>query len=176
MGAIRSLALLACLACSTANSSLIDRLAGEQLPVTYAPDGAGDDTVMVLSAGPDGRVADPPSALKDIVLAGDDAIPLLIVCLDDSRPTTATYGLKTQTRVPLGFVCLDVLLHIANGPVHVDDCADDGMGACVKSDYYFLPDAPARSRAIVKRKWQELWDQKLLTFQRPSWWRPSSDS
>jgi hypothetical protein len=169
---ISLLALLILAACGTVSHGPIDRLAAEQLPVSYVNDGAGDATVMNLGADSDGAVTEPPPALRDLVLAGERSVPLLIECLQDTRKTTATYGPAAVDKVPLGFVCLDVLVHVVRGPVHVEDCAYDGMGACVQEAYYFMPDATAAERARVQAAWQELWNKKLLKFETPSWWRP----
>jgi hypothetical protein len=72
-------------------------------------------------------------------------IPVLVAHLDDQRLTSAKFDggrfAHAPIQVPLGYICLDILLHATSGnAVHVADCADDGLGACVRSGYYFRPD------------------------------------
>ena len=104
----------------------------------YVEDGAADGSVTSSER--------PPQAVKNILDLGPKAIPLLIAHLDDTRLTSATFeGGFTwgkPIRVPVGHVCLDILLHIIGENRHVFDweCGDDGLGACVKKGYYFRPD------------------------------------
>jgi len=62
-------------------------------------------------------------------------------------------------------------------PVHVADCADDGLGACIHENFYFRPDDyshcwPDRCEArpwvrIVQQNWKRLFLQKKIRFEDP---------
>jgi hypothetical protein len=143
----------------------------------YVEDGAADGSVT--SSG------SPPQAVKDILDLGPKAIPLLIAHLDDTRLTSATFeGGFTwgkPIRVPVGHVCLDVLMHIIGENRYIFDweCGDDGLGACVKEGYYFRPDEfyPVNKNEyiarlgvrVVKSNWQRAYRRGWLTVHRHSY-------
>ena len=142
----------------------------------YVEDGAADGSVT--------SPASPPQAVKNILDLGPKAIPLLIAHLDDTRLTSATFeGGFTwgkPIRVPVGHVCLDILMHITGGNRHISDsdCFDDGLGACVKEGYYFRPDEyyPAGKNEYIARlgvrvakvNWLRAYRRGWLNFHRPS--------
>jgi hypothetical protein len=156
--------------------SLIDALTSAPALVAYVEDGAAWMSVL------DGSSA----TVKAIVSLGAEAIPLLISHLDDTRLTSATFdGGVTRgrpIRVPVGYLCLDILLEIVDdrAPVFIKDCADDGLGACIEPDYYFRPDEyypgawkEYRAREgvrVVKRSWERAYRSKLLHFRSPVRW------
>jgi hypothetical protein len=137
----------------------------------YADDGAGDGTVTykgeLIGSGPNVK---PDPRVKAVVDLKSAAIPLLITHLDDPRPTRIRFQGKP---VPLGHVALDILTHVIGetNTVFVQDCADDGLGACIQPAYYFRPDASLQQMKAVKQSWQKLNDVNGLVFQYPSWWR-----
>ena len=134
----------------------------------YVEDGAGDGTVL--------RSKDQTAELAaTLTRCPQEAGPLLIERLDSRRKTS----FKSQTSrtgsegraVSLGFVCLDVLLHIVvpMKPVFDEDCADDGLGACLNPPYYFRPDSQdAVAITKSKRSWQTLLRAGRLRFQSPA--------
>jgi hypothetical protein len=142
----------------------------------YVEDGAADGSVTSPES--------PPQAVKNILELGPRAIPLLIAHLDDTRLTSATFeGGFTwgkPIRVPVGHVCLDILIHIIgeNRYIFDWDCGDDGLGACVKHGYYFRPDEyyPVNNNEyiardgvlMVKANWLRAQRKGLLRFRRPS--------
>ena len=85
--------------------------------------------------------------VKDIVALRDKAIPLLIEHLDDTRPTSATtfqggYLTDKPIRVPVGYVCLDILINIIgvkNRLIYSEE-EHGGFGSEIKDGYYFRPD------------------------------------
>jgi hypothetical protein len=154
----------------TSRDTVIDGLAAAAtLKCAYSDDGAADATVL----------QDPVPEVRAVLALQERAIPILIRHLDDQRPTAATFSTgsfhRTTTRVPVGYVCLDILTNIVatkNGIIRTD-CADDGLGACVAAGYYFRPDATlagakANMRA-VKARWQRAYDRRWLSFRYPSW-------
>src|SRR5205085_1769406 len=102
---------------------------------------------------------------------------LLIAHLDDTRLTSAAFGRDDPQRVPVGHICLDILTNIIRAPrILVIDCADDGLGACIREGYYFRPDAyshrgnriVARSDVYrVKRNWQRAYRRGHIKYQHP---------
>jgi hypothetical protein len=150
----------------------IDALFAAPRLVTYSHDGAADNTVT--AAG------EPIPEVRAIVNLGRRAIPLLIAHLDDTRPTSARFG-RDNLSVPVGHVCLDILTNIIRARrILVEDCADDGLGACVRDGYYFRPDAYARRGgglvarpevSRVKRNWQRAYRRGYIRFRYPEWWR-----
>src|SRR5829696_2766564 len=126
--------------------------------VGYSSDGAADATVMDVGNNGYGMIENPIPEVADVVKLGASVIPPLIDCLDDPRPSSATFNAlqgNPSWRVPIGHVCLDILTHLTDPPgVSVKDCADDGLGACVNEGYYFPPDAYLKqgSKYIPKRE------------------------
>jgi hypothetical protein len=120
---------------STFPSRRIDTLVSAPHLVVYSDDGAADATV----------VNNPVAEVRSILQLGAKAIPLLIAHLGDTRLTAATFGRGQAQRVPVGYVCLDILSNIIwSKRILVADCSDDGLGACVRDGYYFRPDAYLR--------------------------------
>lgn len=162
--------LLMCLTAQAKGNQYIDALVSAPSLVAYSGDGAADATVT----------ENPAPAVRAIVNLGAKAIPLLIAHLDDTRLTSATFR-RNDVRVPVGHVCLDILTHIIKAPrILIADCADDGLGACIREGYYFRPDAfshngsrlilrPAVSR--VKRNWQRAYRRGYIKYQYPEWWK-----
>lgn len=142
--------------------------------VEYSEDGAGDATVLL----PRDKVREPILALLQL---GQRGIPLLIECLVDGRVTAVRFNGNTVSRpmrVPLGYVCLDILLGVTRATaLQVRDCADDGMGACIDERYYFRPDDYSRCWPdmclprpwvrTVQNNWRRLWLRKRIHFKDP---------
>ena len=143
------------------DESLIDALVAAPELVTYGEDGAHDATVLALYLQNVDEVIPPRKEVRDIVALKDKAIPLLIGCLDDTRPTSAIFiggyvSGKPYPKVPVGHVCLDILIHIAKNLDDNDkDCprGESELGACIKDGFYFRPDdydGRGGERAIVR--------------------------
>ena len=141
----------------------------------YSEDGAADATVVFPGRGL--RPAEPIVAL--LGLKGG-ALPLLIDCLSDMRITSVRFDGNSMTRpmnVPLGYVCLDILMNLAGGPVFYPNCADDGLGACVNYNLYFRPDdydGCSKQECllrpwiiVVQRAWRRLYLAHKLKFHDP---------
>jgi hypothetical protein len=156
-----------------ATEDLIGELASTpDFGIVYVADGAGDGTVLNDK---------PSAAVKKIVNLSDAAIPLLIRHLDDTRTTSAMYkGGKYWAKpitVPVGYLCLDILSQIVKDKKELfvqgrRDCDFDGMGACIRSKYYFYPEAAyLRSSKVpsVKGNWEAANQVGLLKFRFPSW-------
>lgn len=126
--------------------------------VVYSDDGAADATVTER----------PNKVVRQIINLKAAAIPLLIKHLDDRRLTTAQFK---NRRVPLGHICLDILLNITKGnTVHIKDCFDDGLGACIEFEYYFRPDVlQHRKMKAVQQAWARAFQNKKIKFQYPAW-------
>lgn len=98
----------------------------------------------------------PDPRVKAIVDLGDRAVPMLIDCL----------------------ASLDVLMLITDcTDAHVEDCADDGFGACMNEDFYFRPDIYSRSSnisqanakvAAVRSAWRKTFRRGRVKFIYPS--------
>ena len=122
------------------NSSLIDALVAAPELVTYGEDGSHDASVLALYTQDVDEVIPPKKEVRDIVALKDKAIPLLIGCLDDTRKTSAIFN---GGLVPVGHVCLDILLNISKNLDSNDkDCprGESELGACIKDGFYFRPD------------------------------------
>jgi len=156
---------------SNERDGLVSALLDAEFGRVYADDGAGDGTITnkgeLIESGPDVK---PDSRVKAIVDLGAEALPLLIKHLDDIRPTRIVFEKKPT---PLGHVALDILTHIVKETptVFVVDCADDGLGACIKPGYYFRPDASFAQMRAVKEKWRKTYQRGQLEFRYPHWWR-----
>jgi hypothetical protein len=173
---MKYLIIVSFLICSAAQSveakanRYIDSLMSAPSLVAYSDDGAADATVTEK----------PVPAVHAIINLGAKAIPLLIAHLDDARLTAATFG-RNNIRVPVGHVCLDILTHIIKAPrILIADCADDGLGACIREGYYFQPDAFSHkgNKSIaplevsrVKRNWQRAYRRSYIKYQYPKWWK-----
>lgn len=165
----------------SSRSRYIDALVRAPKLITYSDDGAADATVTEVGSNEMGIVENPIPSVRDIVNLRAAAIPMLIAHLDDTRPTSAIFDVNRPRTVLVGYVCLDILTHIVRARgILVEDCADDGLGACIKDGYYFRPDAyrskgkeyVAHSDARhVKLKWRQAYLKGLLRFQYPPWWK-----
>jgi hypothetical protein len=150
---------------------LFDALVNARLGDVYYEDGAADGTVLMagesIGSGP---YMHPHPAVKALVDLRERALPLLIRHLDDKRPTGTTFK---ERPVPAGHVALDVLLGIVKRDARffIPDCADDGLGACVKPGYYFRPDASAMQMAEVKANWEKAYRANHLRFVYPHFWK-----
>jgi hypothetical protein len=121
----------------------IDALVSAAHLVVYSEDGAADATV----------VENPVREVRNILRLGAKAIPLLIAHLEDTRITAAKFGRSQAQGVPVGYVCLDILSNIVmSKSILIDDCSDDGLGACVRDGYYFRPDAYSRENGRIVPK------------------------
>jgi hypothetical protein len=154
---------------------LLDQLAKEPgLGLVYIDDGSGEGTLV----GPSQN-----AIVHKIVGSGSEIIPVLIKHLDDRRPTSALYKgdryWNDPVRVSLGFVALDILTQITrdntslfvNGQKH---CEYDGMGACIRVQYYSKPptflnlDPESRKRVQrLKTNWKSAYKRGLVNFEPP---------
>jgi len=88
----------------------------------------------------------------------------LIDYLDSTATTKCTFERRL---IPLGFVCLDILLksvHDDYRDVVFIDSADDGLWATVREMYYFPPDilrnpVGKRKMASVRAAWESLYEK-----------------
>jgi hypothetical protein len=167
----------------------IDALISAPILVTYVDDGAADSSVTNVDANSNRvRVVEEPiPSVRDIINLRQRAIPILIVHLDDTRLTSAKLcsyfpgGRKECAPVPIGYVCLDILMNIVKAPkIITNECGDDGLGACIESAYYFRPDAYVRKsdRFVagaevhrVKSNWQRAYRKRYLKYEYPEWWK-----
>ena len=157
---------------------LIEALVKAPFKTVYHDDGAADATVTAV-ATPDASRQDAPAQVRGVLDLGPSCLPLLIAHLDDQRLTSATFDggrfAQAPIQVPLGYVCLDILLNATAGQaVHVVGCADDGLGACVRAGYYFRPDVLSRPEGVVtmrriKTRWQRSYQAKRVRFEYPTW-------
>jgi hypothetical protein len=145
----------------------------------YYEDGASDASVLFPSKEgiPYGRPVEP---LISLVRLREKSFPLLIDCLNDRRVTSVRFDGNRITKpmnVPLGYVCLDILMFTASGRVSDPQCADDGLGACMNDGFYFRPDDYAncweqecRLRpwvTVVQRNWKKELFARRLRFVNP---------
>lgn len=121
--------------------------------IEYTEDGAADATVLDSS-----RVT--PESVIAVLRLKAQGLPLLIDCLNDGRLTSISFGGNATTRemkVPIGYVCLDILMGITKGPISYPNCADDGLGACVHYELYFRPgdyyNCQEHEHACLTRPW-----------------------
>lgn len=148
--------------------------------MSYYEDGAADASVLFPrnSDNPYDKPRDPVIAL---VRLGAKSFPLLIDCLDDRRVTTVRFEGNNITRpmnVPVGYVCLDILMAITWGkPVADPDCSADGLGACMNHGFYFRPDDYSNCWPrecllrpwvkVVQRNWRREYLRGHLRFHNP---------
>jgi len=148
-------------------------LAVTDFRIGYFEDGAADASVLFpQSSQKPYEYLMPVEPVAALVGLRDRGIPLLIDCLSDGRMTQMHFGGNTITRpmnVPVGYVCLDILMQEVQGSqVAGPDCADDGLGACMKNGFYFRPDDYYRctERNCLLRPWvlvvQETWRKAYL--------------
>jgi len=145
----------------------------------YVNDGAADASVL----WPNGSFKPDPTVLAIFHLR-QKGLPLLIDCLHDLRVTNVVCNgaqFKEPEPVPVGFVCLDILMGTTLGGItNIKDCADDGLGACMEPGYYFRPDdyeypcclgyGICMSRPwvqVVQRNWRRAYLCGQLKFKNP---------
>jgi len=145
----------------------------------YVNDGAADASVL----WPNGSFKPDPTVLAIFHLR-QKGLPLLIDCLHDLRVTNVVCNgaqFKEPEPVPVGFVCLDILMGTTFGGItNIKDCADDGLGACMEPGYYFRPDdyeypcclgyGICMSRPwvqVVQRNWRRAYLCGQLKFKNP---------
>jgi len=174
---------------TTSNEKLIDALvAAPNLSVRYVEDGAADASVLAFYENGDPSVArQNPKEVLDVVVLREKAIPLLIECFNDTRPTSATVSLGYLTdkpvRVPVGFICLDILTSIverSNKLIFFED-ASDGFCGDIKDGFCFRPDDykaydDDRFKArpivrIVKANWQKAYRNGKIKYDYKSAWK-----
>lgn len=148
--------------------------------IHYYDDGAVDASVLfpMTKDTPYDRLRDPVVA---VVRLRERSFPLLIDCLTENRVSTAQFDGNAMTKpmkVPLGYVCLDILMAVTRGkPASDPDCSDDGLGACMNEGFYFRPDDYARCWpetcllrpwvAVVQQKWRSALLNRKLRFHNP---------
>ena len=144
----------------------------------YYEDGAADASVLFPEGVNYPRPAEPVIAL--VRLRGK-VLSLLIDCLNDGRITSIRFDGNRRTssmNVPVGYVCLDILMNTTRGkPVSDPECADDGLGACMNFGFYFRPDdyyecsdSACLSRpwiSVVQRNWKKQFLANRLRFRNP---------
>jgi len=148
----------------------------------YYEDGAADATVLFPeSSQPPYGYLMPPAPVIALVRLRGGSLPLLIDCLSDRRITSMRFEGNRVTQpmnVPLGYVCLDILMNEVSGrPVSDPNCADDGLGACMKYGFYFRPDDYYACTdndcmvrpwiLVVQRKWKNEYLAHRLRFHNP---------
>jgi hypothetical protein len=148
----------------------------------YVEDGAADATVLFPESNqPPYDYLMPPAPVTALVRLGAKSIPLLIDCLSDTRITNMRFEGNRITQamnVPLGYVCLDILMNEVSGkPVSDPSCADDGLGACMNYGFYFRPDDYYACTdkdcmlrpwiSVVKRNWKNEYLAHRLRFHNP---------
>ena len=174
---------------TTSNEKLIDALVtAPNLFVRYVEDGAADNSVLALYENGDPNVPrQNPKEVLDVVALREKAIPLLIECFDDTRPTSAAvlfggYLTVNPVLVPVGFICLDILTSIIernNKLIFVEEpsdgfCGDMKDGYCFRpDDYKSYGDDRFKKRPIVrivKANWQKAYrDGKVKYNYKVEW-------
>ena len=186
-------AVAVCLAAGAAAQEPCSRQAVEQalqrvlelkdLGAIYFEDAACDGSIV--KQPPDLRYCRPQVA--PILQCAEKAAAVLIEHLDDVRPTTATFAGGAHRVhpmvVPLGVVCLDMLLSISTTASVTYDAAsgnNDVLGAGVAPRYYFRPDSYTTSNGRlsplpivleVKANWQRALRAGQLKFEFSKWHR-----
>jgi hypothetical protein len=142
----------------------------------YYEDGAADASVVFPH-----DYKRPAQPVIDLVHLRSAGYRILIDCLTDRRVTTMRFDGNRITKpmsVPLGYVCLDILLQITKGkPVWEPECADDGLGACVEVGFYFRPDDYANCWEtecslrpwinVVQQNWRKTYLARQLRWHNP---------
>lgn len=168
-------------------------LAEKDFGIEYVDDGAADASVLYPTRNGN-TYARPSDSVLEIVRAGANAFPALIDCLSDGRMSTVSFdgnNITRKTDVAVGYVCLDILMAEAEGPNIHDPEDGDGLGAEMKTGFYFRPDDysdcwPTTSRKCDPRPWvfivQANWKRRFLNgklrFQNPydAWHIPEYSS
>lgn len=157
-------------------------IAVQNFGTSYYEDGAADASVVYPESAeaPYGYVQ-PAPAVVNLVQLGRRGLPVLIDCLSDSRRTKMRFGgnaITSAMDVPVGYVCLDILMSEVRGrPVSDIECADDGLGACMNDGFYFRPDdyfecvketcAPRSWVLVVQRRWRTAYLAHRLRVHNP---------
>ena len=167
------------------SNKYIDALASAPNLPRYSADGAADVSVTAYDMNDPGTVEHHIPAVLNIVNLGSKAIPMLIAHLDDMRPTSATFRSERYrriVRVPLSYVCLDLLTNIVmeTPRIFVKPCTDDGLGACVHESFYFWPDSFAQKGGkyvahheihMAKAYWRRAYRKGYVRYRYPQWWK-----
>jgi hypothetical protein len=143
----------------------------------YFEDAAADGSVVMIP--PTYRAARPE--IIPLLACEARAAEVLVEHLDDTRLTSARFKggahWSHPIRVPLGVLCLDVLISLSpfGSPVRDPKTEnDDGLGAGVRAEYYFRPDdfdikvgryAPKAHVLAVKEAWQKALREGILRFE-----------
>ena len=105
-----------------------------------------------------------------------DGISVLIAHLDDSTQTaTVLQKADQQVVVPLGYLCLDLLLQIsaADSPVFSHpDAGDDAPWPAVGAQFFFPPEVLMEENGVKKmRQVRSRWEKQHLTWcsELPPW-------
>jgi hypothetical protein len=158
----------------------------------YPDDGAGDGTLIRYKiVGEHYDEIIPDRTVKAIVESGEEALPLLVSCINDTRLTRIGFepssvsevgkrGVKS-TNVPLGYVCLELLTNVAADPRHKANDPDgygDGICTGARKGFCFRPDVLAINSANGKQvmartqqRWQQLLKQKQIGYRYPEEWK-----
>jgi hypothetical protein len=147
----------------------------------YVEDAAADGSVVMIP--PDYRYARPEVVL--FLKCENQAAEVLIDHLDDTRLTSARFKGGTHwgrpIPVPLGFVCLDILISLSQFGSAIRDPEtenNDGLGSGVRGDYYFRPDDyeirrdryfPLPHVFEVKASWRKALRDGRLRFEYSNW-------
>jgi hypothetical protein len=159
---------------ATKNEALIDALRSYPFGEVYSEDITTPNSIThfgkKLSETDEGVVPAPP--VRAIAELGQAAIPLLISHLTDQRPTLALYR---QQPVPVGYLALDLLLHMTDmndERVVVPGCEQHGLGDCMQPEFYFSPDTTdPNTLTSVQKDWVEEYKKQPMKLMYPSWWR-----
>jgi hypothetical protein len=143
-------------------------LAVKDFGMEYYDDGAADASVLFPQGDKDQPYRRPVDPVATLIKLRARSIPLLVDCLTDNRVTSVRFDGNNITRpmnVPLGYVCLDILMAVVTDRSisDPDDCGDDGLGACIREGFYFRPDdyancwkdvcLPRPWVTVVQRNW-----------------------
>ena len=169
--------------CTTAElGAALDRvLQLKNLGTIYVEDAASDGSVVMLP--PSFRVARPE--IVPLLACEARAAAVLVEHLDDARLTSATFKggayWSHPARVPLGVLCLDILIALSpfGSPVRDPKTEDsDRLGAGIRAEYYFRPDdfnveagryIPKPHVLAVKKAWQTALREGLVRFEYSDW-------
>jgi len=145
------------------------------ISLEYVRDGADDDSLAQIvadrheAAAVDGLGTNMKSEEARLIerVACREAISMLIDHIDDVRPTRAIrVDGNRRIIVPLGYLCLDLLISMSIGESLIFDHEDVSE---VRPEYWFPPDVLAqpeagRVMARVKRAWVQAKAAGVLKF------------
>lgn len=173
IGAGMALAVLALVGCQGVSKATqvqadIEKGIGQlaEIEREFVRDGASDYGV---------EVQDDPDVWR---LGTREAVPTLISHIADQRLTKVVYrevepgtGKPRSTAVPLGYLCLDILLQLSlrDSPPIVESGDDGGWRAHTDERFYFAPDALTRPDGPlvmkqVRQAWREAFEGGQLKF------------